>query len=94
MDNVFFRGYVEETALGRVRLGQAVDVTSDTFPGKVYPGRIVFIAPEAEFTPKSVQTSEERVKLVYAVKVGITGDPKLELKPGMPADVRLPTAAR
>jgi HlyD family secretion protein len=48
-----------------------------------------FIASEAEFTPKNVQTAEERVKLVYAVKIQITGDPELELKPGMPADVEI-----
>jgi HlyD family secretion protein len=50
---------------------------------------IAFIASSAEFTPKNVQTTEERVKLVYAVKVRITGDPSQELKPGLPADVRL-----
>jgi HlyD family secretion protein len=49
----------------------------------------MFIASEAEFTPKNVQTTEERVKLVYAVKVRVTGDPDRDLKPGMPADVRL-----
>ncbi|MND05863.1 putative efflux pump membrane fusion protein [compost metagenome] len=48
-----------------------------------------FIASQAEFTPRNVQTTEERVKLVYAVKVRVTGDPGNELKPGMPADVRL-----
>jgi HlyD family secretion protein len=84
LDDVYFRGYVEETSLGKVKVGQAVDVSSDTFPGKVYPGRIVFIAPEAEFTPKSVQTEKERVRLVFRVKVAVA-NPAGELKPGMPA---------
>ncbi len=60
-------------------------MTTDTYPDKVYEGRLSFIASEAEFTPKSVQTTEERVKLVYRVKIEIP-NPALELKPGMPAD--------
>ncbi len=83
------RIYVPENRVGRVALGEAAAITSDSFPGKSYRGTVTTIASQAEFTPKNVQTSEERVKLVYAVKVGITGDPGLELKPGMPADVRL-----
>lgn len=83
------RIFVPENRLGRVALGQAAAITSDTFPGKTYPGEVAFIASEAEFTPKNVQTAEERVKLVYAVKVRVAGDPGEELKPGLPADVRL-----
>jgi len=86
------RIYVSETRIGAVRTGQAADITSDTFKGRTYPGEVVHISSEAEFTPKNVQTSEERVKLVYAVKVRITGDAAFELKPGMPADVRLTLA--
>ncbi len=82
---VWLRAFVDETDLGRIRLGMPVDVTTDTFPGKVYPGRIAFIAQDAEFTPKSVQTEKERVKLVYRVKVDVANS-ALELKPGMPAD--------
>jgi HlyD family secretion protein len=86
------RIYVQEDRLGAVHLGDRAVITSDTFPGKTYPGEVAFIASEAEFTPKNVQTTEERVKLVYAVKVRITGDPGYELKPGLPADVRLETS--
>ena len=53
-----------------------------------------YVASEAEFTPKNVQTNEERVRLVYAVKVRVTGDPGFELKPGLPADVELEAGAR
>ena len=80
--------YVPETQLGRVHLGQDADVVSDTFSGKSYPGTVTFISPEAEFTPKNVQTREERVKLVYRIKVTLD-NPRQELKPGMPVDVVL-----
>jgi len=83
------RIYVPETSIGRVRLGQKAALSCDTFPGKTYDGAVSYIASEAEFTPKSVQTPEERVKLVYMVKVRILGDPGHDLKPGMPADVTL-----
>jgi HlyD family secretion protein len=86
--NVWLRAYVNETDLGRVKVGQKVEVTTDTYPDKVYDGRLAFIAPEAEFTPKNVQTHEERVKLVYRIKVEIP-NPAMELKPGMPADARI-----
>ncbi len=85
LENAWLRAYVNETDLGRVKLGQPVCVTTDTYRGKVYRGRVSFIASEAEFTPKNVQTSEERVKLVYRVKIDVP-NPELELKPGMPAD--------
>ena len=88
-DDRWVRIYVPENRVGAVRLGQRALIRSDTFPGKTYPGTVVFVSPEAEFTPKTIQTTEERVKLVYAVKVRITADPGGELKPGMPADVRL-----
>ncbi|MBP7864802.1 MAG: efflux RND transporter periplasmic adaptor subunit [Acidobacteria bacterium] len=84
------RAYVEETDLGRVKLGQSVRVTCDSYPGKVYAGKVVFISGEAEFTPKSVQTKKERVKLVYRIKVDID-NPALELKPGMPVDAEITT---
>ncbi|MGH9458782.1 MAG: HlyD family secretion protein [Thermoanaerobaculia bacterium] len=84
------RVYVPETGIGAVHIGQTATIRSDTFPDKTYQGRVVYISPEAEFTPKSVQTAEERVRLVYAVDVRIEGDPAMELKPGMPADVEIP----
>jgi len=83
------RIYVPETRIGAVRLQGRASISTDSYPGKSYPGDVESIASEAEFTPKTVQTREERVKLVYAVKVRITDDPDNQLKPGMPADVQL-----
>jgi HlyD family secretion protein len=88
LDHPWLRAYINESDLGRVKLGQAVRVTADSFPGKVFDGRITFIASEAEFTPKQVQTHEERVKLVYRVKIEID-NPERELRPGMPADAHI-----
>lgn len=83
------RIYVREDQVGRVHVGQGAAIISDSHPQQTFPGRVTFIASEAEFTPRNVQTAEERVKLVYAVKVAIVGDPSNELKPGVPADVIL-----
>jgi HlyD family secretion protein len=88
LDAVWVRAYINETDLGKVRVGQKVRVTTDTWPGKVYYGTLTFISSEAEFTPKNVQTQKERVKLVYRVKVTIP-NPNMELKPGMPADAEI-----
>ena len=88
LDHLWVRVYVAETDLGKVHWGQAVDVHTDSYPGKVYAGRVSFISSEAEFTPKSVQTEKERVTLVYRVKVDVP-NPGYELKPGMPADVEV-----
>lgn len=92
-DDRWVRIYIPERNIGSVHRGQKAAISTDTWPGKQYEGEVTYIASEAEFTPKNVQTTEERVKLVYAVKVRITGDPKFELKPGMPADVRLQESA-
>lgn len=92
-DDRWVRIYIPERHIGAVHLGQKATITTDTWPDKRYGGEVIYIASEAEFTPKNVQTTEERVKLVYAVKVRITDDPKSELKPGMPADVRLQEGA-
>ena len=86
------RIFVREDRIGAVKIGTRADITTDTYPQRIYEGSVTFIAAEAEFTPKNVQTTEERVKLVYAVKVSVSGDPVLDLKPGMPADVRLDLA--
>lgn len=86
------RIYVPENRLGAVRLGGKATILSDTFPEKRYAGQVIYVAAEAEFTPKTVQTQEERVRLVYAVKVQVLEDPGYELKPGMPVDVVLPWA--
>lgn len=88
------RIYVREDAIGRVSLGDAATITIDSHPDSAFTGRVTHIASEAEFTPRNVQTTEERVKLVYAVKVAIEGDDGLALKPGVPADVVLARAAR
>jgi HlyD family secretion protein len=88
-DDRWVRIYVREDLIGRVRIGMAAELTSDTYPERVFQGTVVFIGSEAEFTPRNVQTAEERIKLVYAVKVRITGDEGFVLKPGIPADVRL-----
>jgi HlyD family secretion protein len=88
-DDRWVRIYVPEDRIGAVRVGQPAHIDSDTFKNRDYTGVVTTISSEAEFTPKTVQTREERVKLVYAVKVKITGDPGYELKPGMPADVTL-----
>jgi HlyD family secretion protein len=79
------RGYITEKQLGKVKLGDKVKVTTDSYPGKVYWGRVSFIASEAEFTPKQIQTPEERIKLVYRIKVELE-NPNQELKLNMPVD--------
>jgi len=78
--------YVSQVDLGKVKLGQTAQVSVDSFPDKTFEGTVVYISPEAEFTPKTIQTKEERTKLVYAVKIHIL-NPAHELKAGMPADV-------
>jgi HlyD family secretion protein len=85
LSEVDLKVFVDETEIGRVKPGQRVDVKIDTFPDKIYPGRVAFISPEGEFTPKIIQTRKERVKLVYLVKIKIP-NPDFELKSGMPAD--------
>ena len=87
--HVWVRAYVNQTDLGRVRLGQKIAVHTDTFPDKSYEGTVGFIASEAEFTPKTVQTTKERVKLVFRIKIDLA-NPNDELKPGMPADAIVP----
>lgn len=83
------RIYIREDAIGAVHIGQHATIRSDTYEDKEYAGDVSFISSAAEFTPRNVQTTEERVKLVYAVKIRVSGDEKNELKPGMPADVSL-----
>ncbi len=88
LDHLWLRAYVAETDLGRIHWGQSVTVTTDTYPGRKYNGRISFISSDAEFTPKSVQTTQERVTLVYRIKIDLD-NPNHELKPGMPADAQI-----
>lgn len=88
IDHPTVRCYINERDLGRVKLGQKATVTTDSYPGKRYTGKVTFISSEAEFTPKQIQTSEERVKLVYRIKVELE-NPNRELKSNMPVDVHL-----
>jgi multidrug resistance efflux pump len=80
--------YVPETQIGQIKIGQTIPIQVDSFPGKVFQGKVIFIASQAEFTPRNVQTKTERVNTVFAVKVQIP-NPQMELKPGMPADAAL-----
>jgi len=88
LEHPWLRAYIGETDLGRVKLGARVRVTTDSFPGKLYWGGVSFIASDAEFTPKQIQTAEERVKLVYRVKIALP-NPNHELKSNMPADAEI-----
>ncbi len=90
LENVRLVIYVPETELGKIHLGGEARVTIDTYPGKTFRGKVIYISPTAEFTPKNVQTKEERVKLSFAVKIEVE-NPGGELKPGMPADALIPT---
>ena len=83
--DIWLTAYINETDLGKVKLNQSAEIKTDTYTNKIYKGRISFISQEAEFTPKQIQTTEERVKLVYRIKIQVDNT-DLELKPGMPAD--------
>ncbi|MGH7504047.1 MAG: efflux RND transporter periplasmic adaptor subunit [Longimicrobiales bacterium] len=91
-DDRWIRVYIGEADLSRISIGQEVAITADGLPDARFAGRIEHIAEEAEFTPRNVQTPEERSRLVYAVKVRVLEDPELRLKPGMPADVHVQVA--
>ncbi|MCX7881704.1 MAG: efflux RND transporter periplasmic adaptor subunit [Brevinematales bacterium] len=80
--------YIPETKLGLVKIGQRAEISVDSFPNKKYEGKVIYISPKAEFTPKTVQTKEERVKLMFAIKIELP-NPHLELKAGMPADAKI-----
>jgi HlyD family secretion protein len=88
IDHPWLRAYINETDLGRIKYGQPAVLKTDSFPGKNYPGRISFIASEAEFTPKQIQTFEERVKLVYRIKIDVDNRSH-DLKSNMPVDAEI-----
>ncbi len=88
IEHPWLRGYINEADLGRVKLGMKARIRTDSYPGKDYWGRVSFIASEAEFTPKQIQTSEERLKLVYRIKIDVQNEHR-ELKSNMPADAEL-----
>jgi HlyD family secretion protein len=83
--------YLPEAEVFKVRLGDRVTIKTDGYPGRVFGGTISFISPKAEFTPKNVQTKDERVKQMFAVKI-LADNPDLALKPGLPMDVEFPSA--
>ncbi|QQE75096.1 HlyD family efflux transporter periplasmic adaptor subunit [Brevibacillus composti] len=87
-DHLKLRVYIPEAELSSVRLGDRVEIKVDAYPEEVFSGRVQAIADKAEFTPKNVQTPDERTKLVFAVTIRIT-EGLDKLRPGMPADVRL-----
>lgn len=88
LDRVTLTVFIPETQIGQVRVGQSALVAVDAYPGETFEGSVAFIRPEAEFTPKNVQTEEERVNLVFAVKISLD-NPDHRLKPGMPADAEI-----
>jgi HlyD family secretion protein len=90
IDHPWLRVYIREQDLGRVKVGDKVKVTTDSFKDKIYDGTVSFISSDAEFTPKQIQTAEERVKLVYRVKIDVDNS-RHELKSNMPADAEILT---
>lgn len=88
LDQVTLTVFIPETQIGRVKVGQTARIEVDAHPDEIFEGCVTFTAPEAEFTPKNVQTEEERVNLVFAVKISLD-NPGHRLKPGMPADAEI-----
>jgi multidrug efflux pump subunit AcrA (membrane-fusion protein) len=86
LDDLTITVYVPEDRYGEILLGQAAQVNVDSFPGEEFPGLVVHIADQAEYTPRNVQTQEGRRTTVFAIKMKIN-NPEGKLKPGMPADV-------
>ena len=85
LDEIYLRGYVAETDLAKVKLGQRCELRTDTYPDKIYNGKITYISDKAEFTPKNLTTKDDRVKLVYRIKISADNSSR-DLKPGMIAD--------
>jgi HlyD family secretion protein len=88
IEDLWMNIYIPETKTGLVKLGQNVRVTVDSFPGESFKGKITFVSAESEFTPKTIVTQEERIKLVYRTKVSLENTQQ-RLKPGMPADAEI-----
>ncbi|MBI2815858.1 MAG: efflux RND transporter periplasmic adaptor subunit [Acidobacteria bacterium] len=85
MNRLYLKVYIPEPDIPKLKLGQPAEISVDAFPGKTFPARITRIYNQAEFTPKNVETKEERVKMVFGVELGLENPDRL-LKPGMPAD--------
>jgi len=90
LDEVTLTAYIPERAIGLVKLGQEVQVSVDSYPDEYFSGTIVYISPNALFTPKNIQLKDEREKMVFAVKISLA-NLEQKLKPGMPADARILT---
>jgi HlyD family secretion protein len=86
LDRLYLKVYVPEKEIGKIRLGLPARIYTDAFPDRPFPATLRYIASQAEFTPKEVQTADERVKLVYAVKLYLDENPDHRLTPGLPAD--------
>ncbi len=86
LDRLYLKVYAPEKDIGKLRLGLPARIHADAFPDKAFPATLRYIASQAEFTPKEVQTPDERVKLVYAVKLYLDENPEHRLTPGLPAD--------
>ena len=91
-DDRWVRVYIPGDEVGRLKLGQRASITGDADPTKRYTGAVSYIASVAEFTPRNVQSTKDRVKLVYEVRVRVAGDTNVDLKPGLPADVQFQNA--
>jgi len=85
--NLWLNVYVPENKLSQVKVGRRVQIQVDTYPGKTFSGQVEYISPQAEFTPRNVQTKEDRVNLVFQVKIRVI-EGQEELRPGLPADVK------
>jgi len=88
LSDMWIKGYVSENYLGKIKLGQTVIIKSDAYPDKEYKGKISYISSEAEFTPKTVQTYEERINYMYMIKVTVDNSSN-ELKYGMPVEGKI-----
>jgi len=90
LTQTYVKTYVPERHIGRIKIGDKMEVFSDSFPEKVFRGKVNYISDKAEFAPKDIQTKEERLKLVFMIKSYLENSER-ELKPGMPVDVRIIT---
>jgi len=89
LDRLYVKVYIPEPEIGKIALGQPARIAVDSFPGRWFEARVSRVSQQAEFTPKNVETKEERVKLVFAVELDIAKNPEGVLKPGMPADAEI-----
>ncbi|MDD4859995.1 MAG: efflux RND transporter periplasmic adaptor subunit [Dehalococcoidales bacterium] len=91
LDEVTLTAYIPESKIGLVKLGQSAQVSVDSYPAETFSGKVTYISPQAQFTPRNVQLKEEREKTVFAVKISLA-NPEHKLKPGMPADALITAA--